>query len=301
MLLNGAVPATTGFAQFVSNVGSMRNNGVDVSALFRTTVGDWNLSFNANAGFIYNEIITLSDGNDILTSNWGGINSSNRIIQREGEAAGSFYGLIFNGIYQEDVLDDEGEVAHSAGSLRFQDISGPNDTPDGVINGDDATILGGPLPDVTYGFTANAAYGNFDLSLVLFGMSGNEMFSTPKFSQLGLFRTYNMGQAAADSWTPTNPSTTMQRADVQDTNVSSRWVEDGSFLRLRNVQLGYNFPETAFGGISSSFRLYVSGKNLLVLSGYDGLGLRSGSGSRRCRRHWVPQARAVLVGLNVGF
>ena len=178
LLLSGAVPATTGFAQFTSNVGSMRNNGVDVSALFRTTVGDWNLTFNANAGFVNNEILALSDGNDILTTDWGGINSSSRVIQREGEQAGSFYGLIFDGIYQNDVLDEEGNIVNSAGSVRFQDISGPEGVPDGVVDGDDATILGSPIPDVTYGFSANAAYRNFDLSLILFGMSGNEIYST---------------------------------------------------------------------------------------------------------------------------
>ena len=301
LLLSGAVPATTGFAQFTSNVGSMRNNGVDVSALFRTTVGDWNLTFNANAGFVNNEILALSDGNDILTTDWGGINSSSRVIQREGEQAGSFYGLIFDGIYQNDVLDEEGNIVNSAGSVRFQDISGPEGVPDGVVDGDDATILGSPIPDVTYGFSANAAYRNFDLSLILFGMSGNEIYSTPKFNQLGFFRTYNVGQVAADAWTPNNPSDEVQRADVQDTNVSSRWVEDGAFLRLRNVQLGYNFPSTAFGGVFSNLRLYVSGKNLLVISKYNQWGYDPEIGAGGLDNVGYPQARAVLAGINVGF
>ena len=106
---------------------------------------------------------------------------------------------------------------------------------------------------------------------------------------------------AANAWTPRNPSDEVQRADVQDTNVSSRWVEDGSFLRLRNVQLGYNFPETAFGGIFSNFRLYVSGKNLFVISKYNQWGYDPEVGAGGLDNVAYPQARAVLVGVNVGF
>ena len=301
LLLAGAVPSTTGFQRFVSNVGSMRNNGLDVSASYRASVGDLDVSVNANAGFVRNQITDLLDGNDILSSDWGGINASNRVIQREGEAAGSFYGLLFDGIYQEDVLDSEGEVVHAAGSLRFRDISGPEGVPDGVIDGEDAQVLGGPIPDLTYGFGANATYKNVDLSFILFGMSGNEIFSTTKFNQLGFFRTYNVGQVAADAWTPTNPSTTVQQTGVQDTNVSSRWVEDGSFLRLRNVQVGYTFPSTALGGVFSQLRVYVSGKNLLVFSGYNDWGYDPEVGAGGIDNVSYPQSRAVLVGLNVEF
>ncbi|UXX81036.1 TonB-dependent receptor [Reichenbachiella carrageenanivorans] len=304
LLLRGAVPSTTGFGQFLSNVGSMTNKGFDFTALYQTKIGDLDLTFNGNLGIVNNEITTLADGNDILSNNWGGINQSNRVIQREGEEAGSFYGLIFDGLYQADEVDGNNVVIHRAGTPKFKDVSGPDGNPDGVIDNNDNVILGSPIPDFTYGFGMNAQYKGFDFALSFYGMSGNEIFSTTKFNQIGFYRTYNVGSQAMNAWTPTNTNTDVPRADLSDaeaTDISSRWVEDGSFLRLKNVQLGYTFNPEAFGGTFSRLRVYVSGNNLLVFSKYDDWGYDPEVGAGGLDEITYPQATSFVAGINVQF
>ncbi len=303
LLLRGAVPKTAGFNSFFSNVGSMTNNGVDLSANYRTRVGAVDFSFYGNVSFINNEIITLSDGNDIASASWGGINLGNRVLQREGEQAGSFFGLIFDGIQQTDILDpnDPSKILVAAGTPKFKDVSGPEGIPDGKIDGNDNVILGSPIPDAVYGFGINAVYKGFDFALSFNGTAGNEIYSTPKFNQLGFFRTYNVGAQAGEAWTPENGSNTIQKAGVRDQNISSRWVEDGSFLRMKNIQLGYTFDKGAFGGVFSRMRVYVSGNNLFVISGYNEWGFDPEVGAGGIDGIAYPQAKSFVAGLNVSF
>ena len=169
------------------------------------------------------------------------------------------------------------------------------------IDDDDYIITGNSIPNLTFGFGLSAEYKGFDFSSSFYGVSGNEIFSTPKFNQLGFYRNYNVGSAASDAWSESNPSNTVQKATEEDTEISSRWIEDGSFLRLNNAQLGYTLPSSVGGKAFSSLRLYVSGRNLFVISKYNKWGYDPEVGNKGIDNIVYPRSRAFLVGLNVSF
>ncbi len=295
VILVGNFQKTSGFQQITGNFGEIRNNGLDISGLYRAKVGDLNLTLNANLGTVNSEVKKLHLGNDIQSDNWGGINGANRVIQREGEEPNSFYGYQFLGIHQTDFTDATGKVTQ-AGSVKFADINGDN-----IINDKDYVIIGNSIPNLTFGFGLNAEFKGFDFSASFYGVSGNEIYSTPKFAQLGFYRNYNVGTLAKDAWTTENPSNTVQKASSEDTQISSRWVEDGSFLRLNNAQLGYTLPSSVGGTAFSSLRLYVSGRNLFVISNYNKWGYDPEVGNKGIDNIVYPRSRAFLVGLNVSF
>src|SRR5699024_386079 len=132
-------------------------------------------------------------------------------------------------------------AATSPGDIRFKDLNG-----DHVINNDDRTNLGSYMPDFSYGLNASANYKNFDLSVFDQVVSGNEILNLNRYDWGGMTRLFNAGTAVLDRWTPTNPDTNVPRAVASDPNrnsrVSSRYVEDGSYLRIKNLTLGYSLP-----------------------------------------------------------
>lgn len=155
------------------------------------------------------------------------------------------------------------------GRIKFKDING-----DGIINSNDRTIIGNPHPSFTAGLDLGARRGNFDLSATLFGTFGNDIFENQKeFYVFREFGTNVKKDLLANSWTPTNQNAKYPRLDANDGtsyDISSYYVEDGSYIRLRNVQLGYNIPSSMARWLSAA-RVYVQAENLFTKTNYEGL------------------------------
>ena len=163
--------------------------------------------------------------------------------------------------------------------MKFRDLAGPDDEngnptgPDGIIDANDRTIIGNPYPKLTYGLSANFDFKGFDLGFFLIGVSGNDVYNTNIYDLQGMTRLFNSGAEVLDRWTGPGTSNTIPRAlgAGENVQVSTRFVEDGSYMRLRNISLGYTIPTTAFKGAVSRLRVYISGQNLFTISNYSGL------------------------------
>ena len=174
--------------------------------------------------------------------------------------------------------------------------------------------IGNPYPDFTFGFNFNANYKNFDLNLFVNGSIGNDVFNTNIYDLEGMTRPFNAGTQVLNRWTGPGTSNSIPRAlgATQNTNASDRYVEDGSYTRLRNLVIGYSFPSEFFNDTFSKFRVYLSGQNLLTLTDYSGLDPEIGrislnNGAARDNfelgidRGNYPQPKSVQIGLQVAF
>jgi hypothetical protein len=149
---------------------------------------------------------------------------------------------------------------------------------DGKIDNDDRTFLGSYLPKFTYAFTLGANYKNFDAGIFFQGVSGNKIYNATKVITEGMIRFFSAGTAVLNAWTPTNTNTNVPRAITSDPNgnarTSARFLENGSFLRMQNVMIGYNVPggklTSMTKGVVSSLRIYVSAQNLITITDYSG-------------------------------
>ncbi|MEQ9231927.1 MAG: SusC/RagA family TonB-linked outer membrane protein, partial [Cyclobacteriaceae bacterium] len=229
----------------------------------------------------------------------------------EGNPVTSFYGFKTAGIFQSDLevlqhINGEGlqlQPDAAPGDIRFVDTNG-----DGVISDADKTIIGSPLPDWTFGSTISLAYRNFDFSSLLVGQLGNEVFN-------GIGRpdilTSNRQTFIMDRWTPENPSNSVPRFVANDGNKNYTRptdllnIEDGSFLRIKNIQFGYNFPSTMLDKFGcQNWRIYVSAENLLTFTKYTGPDPEVGGTSVRdtgIDRGIYPQARTFRIGTSITF
>jgi hypothetical protein len=196
----------------------------------------------------------------------------------------------------------------AAGDLKFKDLNG-----DGKITDADRTFLGSYIPDFSYALNLGANYKNFDISFFFQGVQGSKIFNAARVITEGMARLFNSGTAVLNAWTPTNTNTDIPRAISEDPNQnvrpSTRWIEDGSYLRLKNVILGYNIPgsrlRTLSRGTISSFRIYVSSQNLLTFTGYNGwdpeIGSKNTTLTNGIDYGQYPAARSFQVGVQVGF
>jgi hypothetical protein len=230
---------------------------------------------------------------------------ANSGILRIGEPIGVFYGLVTDGIFQnQEEINASAQKTAKPGDRRYKDL-----TPDGAINSADRTILGYVQPDFIFGFTNNFSYKGFDLSVFFVGSQGNSVYNINRYELESLTGVSNQSAAVLDRWTPTNPSNEIPRATSTGNpyQVTSRQVEDGSYIRMRNIQLGYTFPTAWLERIKlSSAKLYISGQNLLTItdySGYDPEVSRFGQDnlSQGIDYGSYPTAKMYLVGLNIGF
>ncbi|MEM9525749.1 MAG: SusC/RagA family TonB-linked outer membrane protein, partial [Bacteroidota bacterium] len=258
-----------------------------------------NLSTNTN------EVLRLASEDDVLQRNnqpayTGDFTST---ITQVGDPIYSFYGFQTMGLFQSDAEIAEAPTQENAvpGDVRFVDLNG-----DGVISADDRTIIGSYLPDFTYGVSFGASYGNFDFSLFLQGSQGNDVYNGMASLLSQTNRLFNGSpDRLLDAWTPQNPNTNTPRIALNDPNnnrrVSDRFVEDGSYMRVKNLTIGYNFPFS--DGPISSLRLSLTGQNLITVTGYSGLDPEiSGNLSSTGFDNGVyPQARSLIFGAQVGF
>jgi len=268
LLFDPPTPGTAGVAAPpIVNVGQMRNRGVDFSIGYRGTPGD-NLSWsvNLNGSTYKNEIVRIDGVQDFffgpITTRFG-----NQVINQVGQPIGSFYGLVADGLFADQAAVDAHAQQDGAapGRIRFQDVNG-----DGEITLDDRTIIGNPHPDFTAGFDLGVRWKNWDFSATLFGTFGNDIFDVQK--EFYVFRNFSTNvrrDLLTDSWTPENPDAKYPRLDVNDAfsrQLSSFYVEDGSYVRLRNLQVGFTLPAWIPG-----LRIYAQAENLFTITGYDGL------------------------------
>lgn len=288
------LPSSMGFTSTIRNVGQISNKGVEVSAEATVLDGAFRWDINGNISFNKTKVVKLYGGQDIL----GGridmlIFADDVTLLREGEPMSVFYG------YLEDGYDENGKV-------RYKDINN-----DGSINLNDKTIIGDPNPDFIYGINSSMSFKNFDLTLFIQGSQGNDLVNV---SSVG--NTLHIGygnnmlrEVFYDHWTPENTDAKYPKISRSQTlNFSNRFVENGSFLRLRNIELAYNLPTQQLNiPWVKNARLYVSGQNLLTFTKYSWWDpeVNSQGGSNAIAQgidfSTYPTAKTYLMGVRLGF
>lgn len=313
LLMQRSTPTSLGYhSGFISeNVGSVVTNGFELNLGYNDYDGDFTWSANLNLGTSSNEVESLGALEEMTGANFEGANISRIVV---GEAMYHFYGLVMDGIYQNQAEVDAvftanpGQTAVQPGDIRFKDTNN-----DGDITSADREIIGNPYPNLTWGLNLNGNYKRFDATLFFSGVQGNDIYNTNIYDLQGMPRLFNAGTEVLDRWTPTNPSNSIPRAGgaPQNNNISSRFVEDGSYVRLKNLTIGYSLPDDLFGPNStvSKFRVYFSGTNLLTFSDYSGLDPEIGNSTvinnspfeYGIDRGNYPQPTTYLLGLQLSF
>lgn len=318
LLLGRSLVGSSGFTSITENIGSIENRGLEFGLtsynVDAKTDGGFSWNTNFNLAFNKNEVTKLNDGTPFAAgfANW----------VAEGQPLGAFRGYRVERIFQTqaeiDALNatakqktgNAGAVYQSSltspGDIMFKDLNG-----DGVITSDDQEILGSAQPKFTGGITNNLAYKGFDLSFFFQFVQGNEVWNHTRAFAEGMNGVFGQTAAVLNRWTPENTSTNVPRAVYGDPNNnrrnSDRWLEDGSYVRLKNIQFGYNLPTNVIERAKfRSVRLYVQGQNLLTFTDYSGLDPEvntfSGSNTSLGTDFLVyPQAKTVTFGVNIGL
>jgi TonB-linked SusC/RagA family outer membrane protein len=298
LLLNVELPWTSGQTSVLQNFGSVSNRGLELGINTKNLTGPftWNTSFNFSVN--RNKVETIGNGaSSYITGNY--------IIQ-VGQPLGSFYGTRANGILQTGEEAEKGKFTGSAspkaGDRLYQDLNG-----DGIFTtAADKTIIGNAQPDFIFGFTNNFSWKRFDLSVFLQGSYGNQILNANR-QTLELFTgQQNASATALERWTPTNPSQTVPRAKLDPAPVfSDRFIEDGSFLRVKSISLGYSLPAKVLQKVKlNGFHLFVSGQNLFTWTDYSGFDPEVTSGSNvspGTDTGIYPISRSITAGARITF
>ncbi|TBN03668.1 TonB-dependent receptor [Hyunsoonleella flava] len=251
------------------NVGEVNNKGFEINLNTRNISNEnftWTTDFNWSTN--KNELVTLLDGEDIfLDASPGYFNIDRTHVLREGESVGTFWGYEYQGVYQGGALPAGTALlpGGEAGDQLFTDVDGSGD-----ISPADQQIIGDPIPDFTYGITNNFTYKNFDLNIFFQGVKGGDIMN---LTAVQLFNgDSNATTDILNSWTPSNTGSNIPRAKLRGKEITSRFVEDGSYLRLKNIALGYTLPSDITEKLGMQrVRVSVSGQNLITITDYSGL------------------------------
>ena len=340
LLLYQSIRPSSGYTQVYTNYGEIENKGIEFSLNYKKQINqDWNFSAMLTGSTLKNKVVKM--GADLFSENTGSTNDGSNVgaigapsgthwnghsICREGYAVGSFWGYEVEGIYQTQAEIDAVNAAaiaagHSGGynngsktvpgDFKYKDLNG-----DGYLSDKDMTILGNGFPKLNYGLTLNAAYKNWDISVYTYGVAGVKIYSYSAMTLSNMFPSDNgttpnvLQEVAETAWTPTNHSTSMSRLSFLDLNYnmrgSDKWVKKGDFLKISNVQIGYNLDKKLMKSIGlESARLYVSVQNLACFSSYNKYGdPEAGQGSvlyTGLDTGRYPSARTYSFGLNIQF
>ena len=312
LLYNIPLPQYSGYSTSLQNIGSVENKGWEFSL---STVNveralSWNTNFNIS--FNRNKILELAGGDVFYSTVPGHMISTDSQVLREGEVVGAFYGWIFDGIYQEND-DFEAEPGKQAGDVKYVDLTGRDangnldGVPNGRVNNDDRVIIGNPHPDFIFGFNNNFNYENFDLNIFFQGSVGNDMLNYTRMELDWMAGKSNATTDALNRWTPTNTDTNVPRASgANKPEVSTRWVEDGSYVRMKNLALGYSLPAIMLERWKlSKLRVYFSAQNLLTFTNYSGydpeVSFRDSNTNVGLDYGSYPNVKSYTLGINVGL
>lgn len=323
LLLEASLPLVSGYYSATKNIGKVRNDGlelslstVNVQTKDFTWISDFNIAFNKN------EVLELAENQLSLTTaarfdqNY---NSQPSYIAKVGLPMGMMYGYIYEGTYKYDDFVKSGnsytlkdnvpyfssEANTQPGMPKYKDVNG-----DGIIDTNDRTIIGRGLPIHTGGFTNSFTYKGFDLSVFFQWSYGNDIMNANRlfFENAGGKKDLNQFASYANRWTPENPESDIPAATKSASNnvISSRIIEDGSYLRLKTVTLGYTFPKTLIAKAKlSNARVYVAAQNLWTWTSYSGydpeVSVRNSALTPGLDFSSYPRAFTLSFGVNLGF
>lgn len=323
LLLDAQLPRTTGYYSAMKNVGKVRNSGIEFTLNtlnFNKNSFKWRTNFNI--AFNKNKVLELAENQtSLLTAAYFDqtYNSQPTYIAKKGYSMGMMYGYQYEGTYKYEDFYKSGDTYvlrpgvpyfsnennTQPGMPKYKDMNG-----DGVIDTNDRTMIGRGLPIHTGGFTNDFEYKGFDLSIFFQWSYGNDVLNANRlfFENVNNSRNLNQYASYANRWTPDNPTSDIPVAKNSSSNkvVSSRVIEDGSFLRLKTLSLGYTLPKNVIKkwGISTA-RVYVAGQNLWTISGYSGydpeVSIRNSALTPGLDYSAYPRAYAINFGVNLGF
>lgn len=254
------LPPSIGYTNTLQNIGSIRNQGLEIgfNADILTNAFQWSSSLNVSHN--KNKVLALVQDDDLFGANLPNPINTSVSLTRMGQPVGVFYGYLENG------LDEEGKI-------QYKDISGPDGQPDGLITNDDKTIIGNPYPKLVFGFNNEFAYKNFSLNIFLQGVYGNDIWNNNLADYANSFN-IGINQIAGvygNYWMPESPGALYPKISTSSLfRESDRFIEDGSYLRLKNVRLNYNIPTDRLNinGLSA-LQIYISAQNLATLTNYS--------------------------------
>ena len=309
MLVPMSVPVTSGYSDVYVpsiNAGKIQNKGFEVTLSTKNIIkNDFKWSSDAVFSYNKNNVESINSDTPIITAS-GGFNSAIGLI-KAGYPVNVFYGYITDGIFQnQDEVDrhavqmpgSNSATSTSPGDIRFKDLNN-----DGVINDKDRTVIGNPNPKFTFSLNNTFSYKNFDLTIFLQGSYGNDIFNANRMYTEAMSIIQNQSTAVLGRWTGEGTSNNIPRAIYGDPNqnsrVSDRYIEDGSYLKIKNINLSYTLPKAVFGQNFNSVKIFVSAQNLVTWTKYSGFdpevpvnGIDNGT---------YPITRTVSLGLNIGF
>ncbi len=301
MLVKAAIPITSGFADTSTtyvNAGKVSNRGFEFTAHSYNFVGEFTWETSINATWNRNRILDLNSETPMFINQ---VNNSYLTMLSAGYPINIFYGYVTDGIFQsqEEVDAHAPQAGAAPGDIRFKDLNN-----DGIIDEKDRTVIGNPNPDWMFSMNNTFSYKGFELSLYLQGVWGNEIYNANNIDNEGMAAAYNQTTAVLNRWTPDNPSETMPRAVFGDPNgncrESDRFVENGSYLRIKNLTFAYNLPSKALSKAKiSSARIYVSCENLATFSSYSGFDPEVGLNG--IDDSLYPLSRTISLGFNLNF
>ncbi len=301
MILNLPVPSILGLGAPAQNAGELKNTGFDLTLTHRNRIGEFKYDVNLNLSYVKNEVTDLKDSDYQDDKYWVGA----------GYAYGSFYGYESEGFFRDQADIDNHATQNGSiapGDIKYKDQltvdtdgDGVLDAGDGQINGDDRVVIGKDFPSYTLGMNLNASYHNWDVSLFLQGALDVDVY----FENEGAYAFFNGGKVLErhlDRWTPDNLDASYPRitqSQQHNFSTSDFWLEDGSYLRLKNFQIGYNIPNSILEKVGlGSARLFFSGENLLTFTSVEDFDPEAPS----VNRGWFyGNVKKLSLGLNVNF
>lgn len=307
LLYSVPVPAEAGATNgsVTMNAATMENTGLEFALAWHDYGHELKYDISANLTLPKNKVTSL------------GMGESQRIdgdcITKVGSEVGQFYGYVYEGIFQnqeeiDNRINDEGlhvnQNGAQPGDVAYKDVNN-----DGEITGDDRTILGSGMPKVQFGLSFRLEYKGFDLNVSTFGAAGYQVMDFIDRTLRGSYGATNKSVDLVNAWTPENPSTTVPRVywastgSITNDMFSSRFLQNGAYWKIANVELGYNLPDKWFKDVISGVRVYVSGQNLATISKYRGYNIDFAGGTFTPGYNYCsyPTPMTLMLGVNLSF
>lgn len=318
LLARPPLPPSSGSATppFI-NAGKVKNTGLELEVTYKSQAGRLDYDLSLVLSSVKNEVLELYQGNPIPGARID--NGVFATLTEVGQPIGSYYLYVMDGIYQDetDIFTHAFQGnAIEPGDVKYKDLSGPNGVPDGIIDSHDRTHVGSPIPELTLGFNLGLRWSNWDFAFFLEGVYGNEIYWQAAQDIEGFYRAFNVTKRVYDDrWTGPGTSDTQPRVSwsgaTNNKKPSTRFLFDGSYLRVKNLNLGYTFKNLGKKKtVINSLRIYISAQNLFTFTKYPGLDPvmqtsdnSTGEGDLAKGIDWgtYPMARIYTLGLSMNF